>query len=78
MRFNDQKKKIRIAERYGNEYHIKRNQVESAQYAVKLAWVRYDNGLTNYLEILDLQRSEFNSKLAALTRHRLYKKSLIN
>ena len=52
-------------ERYGNEYHIRKNQVESAQYAVKLAWVRYDNGLTNYLEILDLQRSEFNSKLAA-------------
>jgi len=39
--------------------------VESAQYAVRLAWLRYDNGLTNYLEMLDLQRSEFNSKLAA-------------
>ena len=31
---------------------------------LKLAWLRYNNGLTNYLEVLDAQRNLFNVKLA--------------
>jgi multidrug efflux system outer membrane protein len=30
-----------------------------------LSWIRYESGLTGYLEILDLQRSQFNSHLQA-------------
>ena len=30
-----------------------------------MAWVRYESGLTSYLEILDLQRSAFSSQLKA-------------
>jgi multidrug efflux system outer membrane protein len=52
-------------QRYGNEYKIRMNQVASAQNAVTLSWVRYDNGLTSYLEILNLQQSEFSSQLLA-------------
>ena len=52
-------------QRYQREHEIRLGQVESAQNAVKLSWVRYENGLTNYLEILDLQRSEFSSQLKA-------------
>ena len=52
-------------ERYGNEYDIRMSQLTSASNAVSLSWIRYENGLTSYLEILDLQRSEFSSQLQA-------------
>jgi multidrug efflux system outer membrane protein len=52
-------------QKYQREYEIRTSQVESSQNAVKLSWVRYESGLTNYLEILDLQRSEFSSQLNA-------------
>jgi len=52
-------------ERYQNEHQIRTNQVNSAQNAVTLSWVRYENGLTSYLEILDIQRSAFSSQLKA-------------
>ena len=31
----------------------------------ELSWVRYEGGLTSYLEVLDLQRSLFSSQLKA-------------
>jgi len=52
-------------QKYHNEFQIRATQVESAKNAVTLSWVRYENGLTSYLEILDLQRSEFSSQLEA-------------
>jgi multidrug efflux system outer membrane protein len=52
-------------EKYGQEYEIRVSQMESANSAVKLSWIRYESGLTGYLEILDLQRSQFNSNLQA-------------
>ena len=33
--------------------------------ASQLAWVRYDGGLTSYLEVLNLQTSQFNAELRA-------------
>ena len=33
--------------------------------ASQLAWVRYDGGLTSYLEVLNLQSSQFNAELRA-------------
>jgi len=56
---------IVAVEKYQREYEIRAHQVESAQNAVELSWVRYESGITNYLEILDLQRSEFSSQLKA-------------
>jgi len=50
---------------YRAEYEARRRQVESAVNAANLAWVRYDGGLTSYLEVLDLQRSQFSAELAA-------------
>jgi len=52
-------------EKYKEEYEIRLNQMESANTAVKLSWTRFNNGLTNYLEVLDLQRSQFDSNLKA-------------
>jgi len=50
---------------YKNEFELRKEQVMAAREAVKLTWIRYDGGLTNYLEVLDLQRSSFNSELKA-------------
>ncbi len=52
-------------EKYEQEYEIRVSQMESANSAVELSWIRYESGLTGYLEILDLQRSQFSSHLQA-------------
>ena len=51
--------------RYEVEYAIRLRGLEAARNAAELSWVRYDGGLTSYLEVLDVQRSEFNAELAA-------------
>lgn len=50
---------------YKNEFELRKEQVMAARDAVKLSWIRYDGGMTNYIEVLDLQRSSFNSELKA-------------
>ncbi len=50
---------------YRAEYEARQRQVESAVNAANLSWVRYEGGLTSYLEVLDLQRSQFSAELAA-------------
>lgn len=50
---------------YKNEFELRKEQLMAAQEAVKLSWIRYDGGLTSYLEVLDLQRSSFSSQLKA-------------
>jgi len=52
-------------ETYNNEYELRNEQMELATKASQLAWVRYDGGLTSYLEVLNLQSSQFNSELKA-------------
>jgi multidrug efflux system outer membrane protein len=52
-------------ETYKNEYELRNEQMELATKASQLAWVRYDGGLTSYLEVLNLQSSQFNSELKA-------------
>lgn len=50
---------------YRNEQFLRKEQLKLSQEAVKLSWIRYDGGLTSYLEVLDLQRSLFSSQLKA-------------
>lgn len=52
-------------ETYKDEYDERMVQVTAANEAATLTWVRYQNGLTNYIEVLDLQRSQFSSQLKA-------------
>jgi multidrug efflux system outer membrane protein len=40
------------------------DQVASLQKYVELAWLRFDNGYTSYLEVLDAERSLFNAQLS--------------
>jgi multidrug efflux system outer membrane protein len=50
---------------YKKELDSRSKQVEASSIALEMAWVRYESGLTSYLEILDLQRSAFSSQLKA-------------
>lgn len=50
---------------YDEELVSRKKQVEAATKALELAWVRYDNGVSSYLEILDLQRTSFTTMLRA-------------
>ncbi len=50
---------------YEAELDARRRQMEAAQNAAELSWVRYEGGMTSYLEVLDLQRSLFSSQLKA-------------
>jgi multidrug efflux system outer membrane protein len=52
-------------ETYKNEFELRKDQVIAAMEAADLSWTRYDGGLTSYLEVLDLQRSSFDSRLKA-------------
>lgn len=52
-------------ETYRKEQEYRGEQVVAAEQAARLSWVRYDGGLTSYLEVLDLQRSSFTSQLQA-------------
>ena len=48
---------------YEEEYEIRSRQVKSAQSAADLSWIRYEGGMTSYLEVLDVQRSLFTAQL---------------
>ena len=48
---------------YREEYAIRSEQVNSAQSAADLSWIRYEGGMTSYLEVLDVQRSLFTAQL---------------
>lgn len=50
---------------YNKEYLLRNKQMELATKAAQLSWVRYDGGLTSYLEVLSLQEAQFNSELRA-------------
>jgi len=47
------------------EYEARVGQVASAQQARRLSRARYDGGVTSYLEVLDIERSLFQSELEA-------------
>jgi multidrug efflux system outer membrane protein len=50
---------------FEKEFSLREEQMTASQNAVKLSWIRYDGGLTNFLEVLDLQRSFFSAQLKA-------------
>lgn len=48
---------------FNREHALRTSQMELATKASHLAWVRYDGGLTSYLEVLTLQSSQFSAEL---------------
>jgi multidrug efflux system outer membrane protein len=53
-------------------------QVEALQKYVELARLRFDNGYTSYLEVLDAERSLFNSQLSYVQNQGVLFQALIN
>jgi len=50
---------------YQDELNARQRQVAAAEEAAELSWIRYEDGITSYLEILETQRALFGSQLAA-------------
>ena len=54
------------------EYNARVKQVEAAESALYLSEMRYDKGVTSYLEVLEQQRQQFDSQLAVAEAHQQY------
>ncbi len=63
---------------YNREHELRSQQMELATKASHLAWVRYDGGLTSYLEVLTLQSSQFSAELKASSALQQELQSIIN
>jgi len=63
---------------YNKEHSLRNEQMELATKAAQLAWVRYDGGLTSYLEVLTLQSSQFSAELKASAALQQELQSIIN
>jgi multidrug efflux system outer membrane protein len=62
---------------YRDEYDARLRQVEAAVRAADLSWARYQGGMTSYLEVLDLQRSQFSAELTASQALQLHYSSIV-
>lgn len=62
---------------YRKEYEIRREQLELSQEALDLSWVRYNEGVTSFLEFINLQNSLFNSQLIASESYKLHLESIV-
>lgn len=63
---------------YNREHDLRYEQMELATKASHLAWVRYEGGLTSYLEVLSLQSSQFSAELKASSALQQELQSIIN
>ena len=62
---------------YQAEYGSRLRQLEAAENAEDLSWVRYNQGMTSYLEYLEVQRQLFSSELTASETLQLRLTSLV-
>lgn len=62
---------------YRNEFEIRREQLALAQEALDLSWVRYNEGVTSFLEFINLQNSLFSSQLIASESYKLHLQSIV-
>ena len=63
--------------RYQAEYDHRHRQVEAAESAAELSWIRYQGGWTSYLEVLEVQRSLFSAQLQASATLQLRHTSMV-
>lgn len=62
---------------YQTEYASRLRQLAAARSAESLSWIRYDQGMTSYLEYLEVQRQLFSSELRASETLQLRLTSLV-
>ncbi len=63
--FSDVENALAAIRTYAVEYDERIRQVTAARAAARLSRARYDGGVTDYLEVLDIERSLFTAELAA-------------
>jgi len=62
---------------YYNEFEIRKEQLTLSQEALDLSWVRYNEGVTSFLEFLNLQTSLFSAQLNASDSYKLHLQSIV-
>ncbi len=62
---------------FKSEYEARTHQVEAAESALNLSEMRYNKGVTSYLEVLEQQRQQFESQLAESQAHQEYLTSYV-
>jgi multidrug efflux system outer membrane protein len=62
---------------YYNEFEIRKEQLALSQEALNLSWVRYNEGVTSFLEFINLQTSLFSAQLNASESYKLHLQSIV-
>lgn len=62
---------------YHKEFEIRKEQLQLSQEALNLSWVRYNEGVTSFLEFINLQTSLFSSQLNASESYKLHLQSIV-
>jgi multidrug efflux system outer membrane protein len=63
---------------YRLELEARLRQVEAAKSAADLSWIRYEDGIASYLEVLETQRALFSSELATSQTRQLALASVVD
>ncbi len=64
-------------ETYKTENKFREEQLGLSEEALKLAWVRYNEGITSFLEFINLQNSLFNAQLKSSESYKLQLESIV-
>ncbi|MEQ9300091.1 MAG: efflux transporter outer membrane subunit [Cyclobacteriaceae bacterium] len=62
---------------YRNEFEVRKEQLDLSQEALDLSWVRYNEGVTSFLEFINLQNSLFTAQLSASESYKLHLQSIV-
>ena len=62
---------------YNKEFEIRNEQLKLSEEALNLAWVRYNEGVTSFLEFINLQTSLFDSQLQASGSYKSHLESIV-
>jgi multidrug efflux system outer membrane protein len=64
-------------ETYRSQFEIRKEQLELSQEALNLSWVRYNEGVTSFLEFINIQNSLFSAQLIASESYKLHLESIV-
>ncbi len=62
---------------YKKEFEIREEQLKLSQETLNLSWVRYNEGVTSFLEFINLQTSLFSSQLNASESYKFHLQSIV-
>ena len=77
LAFQEVKDALIAIDTYQKEFIIRGEQLELAEEALNLSWVRYNEGVTSFLEFINLQTSLFSAQLNASESYKLRLQSIV-